>query len=256
MFGPKFAPIKQIQYLYIPDGNVKSFEDLEGHLPQQAVVLFITKFEGIPMADVFKVLQYWIIDQNPHHEASPSPVAELGRSAVYLQVGVAIHYVKSSLFKSQILSGTRDEVTPQIKKYVLYAQLRAAEYKRALDQDGFQALETDIAIVDAARRRYSGTISHAVVESAAAAAAATAATTPVASIPSVASMEPHPNLELVTYVAWVIGVVIALFCGWYLLSTHRQVSLLIKQVDQLQQALLENTKLLQTVLEKQNNLCS
>jgi hypothetical protein len=145
MFGPKFAPIKQTQYLFLPQQEqteeqqaaLNSLEALEALQPQQLAVLFVTKFEGIPMADVFKVLQYWVFSSD----------ASSGELSV--QVGVAIHYVKSSLFKSQILSGTKDELGAQVGKYVQYAQARGAEFKRTLEQqEEEQALRAE-----AARRR-------------------------------------------------------------------------------------------------------
>jgi len=32
-------------------------------MPTKGVVLTVTQFDGIPMADVFKVLQYWSFEQ-------------------------------------------------------------------------------------------------------------------------------------------------------------------------------------------------
>eukprot|EP01039_Chlorochromonas_danica_P007267 gene7267-8037_t len=153
MFGPKFAPIKQTHYLFIPDcEGVNTLEALEQVQPQQVVILFVTKFEGIPMADVFKVLQFWVLDVVPANSHIGHVTAT---QTIHLNVGIAIHYIKSTMFRSQIFSGTKEEVIALIKKYVLYAQVRSAEYKRALDQEQCQALQTDTEVVQAARQRYS-----------------------------------------------------------------------------------------------------
>lgn len=253
MFGPKFAPIKQTQYLFIPEGSsLSSFEALEAALPQQAVVLFVTKFEGIPMADVFKVLQYWVIDSKPSTDEHDMAIA---RHSVHIQVGVAIHYVKSSMFKSQILSGTKDEVGGQIKKYVLYAELRAAEFKRALDQEQFGALESDAAVVSAARRRYSGRveerppsmrISPASAEQLGVSGTKTSAATP-----------PRPEyvlygVDITDIVLLWPQIVVGLLLCWLIYSnrcTGRAVSSLESKVSALEQALDEHNALLRALLK-------
>lgn len=119
MFGPKLAPIKQSHYLHLTKegSDAKSLDDLESAGLRRAVVLFVTKFDGIPMADVFKVLQYWVLEERGN--------------GVYIQVGVAIHYVKSTMFKGQILSGTKEEVGVLLKRYETYAALRGSEFVKA-----------------------------------------------------------------------------------------------------------------------------
>ena len=65
MFGPKNAPAEQIQYLHIPEwvGKEPSTVSVEnlGRLEtiSNALVMTTTQFDGIPMADVFKLFMYW-----------------------------------------------------------------------------------------------------------------------------------------------------------------------------------------------------
>lgn len=108
MFGPKNAPATQVQYLYLPCkenivGGAKSFDDLKGFKPLRGLVLTITQFDGIPMADVFKVMQYWTFESNSSSSQS-----------CMVRVGVAMHYIKSTMFKSQILNGTKEELGDQV----------------------------------------------------------------------------------------------------------------------------------------------
>lgn len=106
MFGPKNAPATQVQYLYLPckeniAGAAKGVDDLRRFKPSRGLVLTITQFDGIPMADVFKVMQYWTFES-------------LTNSSCTVRVGVAMHYIKSTMFKSQILNGTKEELGDQV----------------------------------------------------------------------------------------------------------------------------------------------
>ena len=116
MFGPKNAPATQVQYLYLPcknnkPGGVKSVEDLKTFKPSRRLVLTITPFDGIPMEDVFKVMQYRTFES----------AGDLSNRTCTVKVGVAIHYVKSSMFKSQILNGTKEELGDQVWISTVYA---------------------------------------------------------------------------------------------------------------------------------------
>ncbi len=83
MFGPKNAPGKQRQFLYIPterdavhigndyvnnisnsSNDSKTYTSLSDLKPMRCAICTMTQFDGIPMADVFKVLQYWIFQNN------------------------------------------------------------------------------------------------------------------------------------------------------------------------------------------------
>jgi len=117
MFGPKNAPGTQVQYLYVPH-DVSTEENLKLVRPKRGIILNITQFDGIPMADVFKVLQYWTFMSHPSDE-----------SKTIVKVGLAMHYIKSSLFKSQIFGGTRDELSDQLKKWFIFIVKRVADYQ-------------------------------------------------------------------------------------------------------------------------------
>ena len=49
-----------------------------------------------------------------------------------------MHYIKGSLFKSQIFGGTRDELTDQLKKWFLFADRRGREYVKERGVSGAQ----------------------------------------------------------------------------------------------------------------------
>jgi hypothetical protein len=87
--------------------------------PSRLVVLTITQFDGIPMADVFKVMQYWTFETSLSHAASCS-----------VKVGLALHYIKSSMFKSQIFNGTKDELSELIKKWLVYVTHMATTHRK------------------------------------------------------------------------------------------------------------------------------
>lgn len=80
-------------------------EKLKTMKPKQFMVLLVTQLHGIPMSDVFKVLQYWSFD-------SVGP-----NNSCKVQVGMGIHFLKSTLFKSQIVNGTKDELVDQAKHW-------------------------------------------------------------------------------------------------------------------------------------------
>lgn len=111
MFGPKNAPTKQCHYAYLPSKIARtstSMEELKNCKPKKFIVLFITQFDGIPMADVFKVLQYWSFEDTD--------------KGCYAKAVLAIHYVKSSMFKGQILSGSKEEIVTQVASWFNYAE--------------------------------------------------------------------------------------------------------------------------------------
>jgi hypothetical protein len=125
MFGPKNAPGKQKQYLYLPhktnhassvDG--KHAKHLSSLRPRRAMVLTVTQFDGIPMADVFKVLQYWNFDED-----------KAKKTQTIVKVGMGVFFIKASMFKAQINGGIKDELGVQAKKWVDFVQGRVKEFK-------------------------------------------------------------------------------------------------------------------------------
>jgi hypothetical protein len=122
MFGPKNATARQIQYLSVPGyqglktrmKQAVGSEDLE--FVKSGLIVTVTQFEGIPMSDVFKVLQYWAFESND----SKTPNC-------FLRMSCAIHLCKSTMLKSQICAGTKEELAVQVKKYVAFALNTIAE---------------------------------------------------------------------------------------------------------------------------------
>jgi hypothetical protein len=114
MFGPKNAPATQTQYLYLlGDSNTGRNSK---NKPVKAVILTITQFDQIPLADCFKVCQYWLFEDG---------VA--GSCAV--RIGIHIHFIKSTLLRSQVISGSKDELTVLVKKYCVYLDARITMHK-------------------------------------------------------------------------------------------------------------------------------
>jgi hypothetical protein len=132
MFGPKNAKATQKQYLYLQgrgtaslneklkergadDNGVAALELLRTHKSAlSGVVLTVTSFDGIPMADVFKVLQYWSFEPS-----STQPV-----SHTCVRVAYSVHYLKNSLFKSQIKTGVSSELLEQAERWITFAGRR------------------------------------------------------------------------------------------------------------------------------------
>lgn len=109
MFGPPIAPTRQVQYLYIP--NHTPGPDALGTIkPSKFVVMFVTQFEGIPFADTFKVAQYYTV------ETKSTSADHANKTALY-RVGVNLHFIKSTMFKTNIITGTKDEMIPAVKTY-------------------------------------------------------------------------------------------------------------------------------------------
>ena len=122
MFGPKNAPTNQTQYLYLPIGSKKlTAAELLSARPTRGVIMTLTYFQGIPMCDVFKVLQYWSFDRH---------AGEAGRTE--MKVGLAIHYMKSSMFKAQIYGGSKEELTVMSLKFLNYSEKLALSRFKAL----------------------------------------------------------------------------------------------------------------------------
>ncbi len=129
MFGPKNAPAEQIQYLHIPEwvGKEPSTESVEnlGRLEtiSNALVMTTTQFDGIPMADVFKLFMYWSFEavQNEEEEkASAAAAGPVVASMCHVRMGLRIEYLKSTMLKSQIFAGTKDELVALSKQWEQY----------------------------------------------------------------------------------------------------------------------------------------
>ena len=112
MFGPKNAPTGQVQYLYLPIGSKKlTPSELLAARPSRGVIFQLTTLQGIPMCDVFKICQYWSFTRHG---------GEVGRTE--MKIGMAIHYMKSTMFKAQIYGGTKEELTIMSLKWLQYAE--------------------------------------------------------------------------------------------------------------------------------------
>lgn len=120
MFGPKNAPSNQTQYLYLPNNNnytITKDIDLNIIRPTSGLILTITYFEGIPMCDVFKVCHYSSFEL---HKSNPD--------YSIVNIGLVVHFLKNSMFKYQIQSGTKEEVIEQSLKWLTFAKLTTNNY--------------------------------------------------------------------------------------------------------------------------------
>lgn len=107
IFGPKNAPTAQMHYLHASNNDF-SHEN-------SYIIMTVTQFDGIPMADMFKIVQYWSFQPKSTTEVS-------------LIVGVHVHFVKSTMFKHQVVGNVREELTVLAKKWVTFAGNRAAAF--------------------------------------------------------------------------------------------------------------------------------
>lgn len=161
MFGPKSAKAFQSQHMRLvptppsaPPSCPASVIPVEGRLSvplpgppapdsdssarlSQALVLTVTKFQGIPMADCFQVLQYWsfeVIEEGQEGQGEEGQAntslggdgdGEGGADAraaivggVRVRVGVYVHFMKGCMFKGRIVSGVQEEVAASAKLWI------------------------------------------------------------------------------------------------------------------------------------------
>jgi hypothetical protein len=130
MFGPKNAPAKQTHYLYLPmkpsasigdsgSGSGKDKETAAETIGKQevpkGVVMIITQFDGIPMADCFKIVQYFSFDRGER----PGTLSA--------RVGVHVHFVKYTMLKAQVRDGVKEELSVLAQKWCAFANSRVSK---------------------------------------------------------------------------------------------------------------------------------
>jgi len=140
MFGPKNATAKQSQYLCVVPAEKEN--QGKGCLDTQTLqsvkagaILTATQFEGIPMCDVFEVLQYWTFQRI-------SGPGNKGRSII--RVGVSVNFLKSTLLKGQIFTGVKEELTVLSKNWVDFsiASIKGRTSSGAISEHSQTALES------------------------------------------------------------------------------------------------------------------
>jgi VAD1 Analog of StAR-related lipid transfer domain len=128
MFGPKNAPAKQTHYLYLPmkpsasngdSGSGKEKETAAVTIGKQevpkGVIMIITQFDGIPMADCFKIVQYFSFDRLE----KPGSLSA--------RVGVNVHFVKYTMLKAQVRDGVKEELSVLAQKWCAFANSRVSK---------------------------------------------------------------------------------------------------------------------------------
>ena len=126
MFGPKNAPAKQTHYLYLPmkssvdGGSGKDKEDTAAiiigkQVVPKGVIMIITQFDGIPMADCFKIVQYFSFDRG----AKPGSLTA--------RIGVHVHFVKYTMLKAQVRDGVKEELSVLAQKWAAFANTRVSK---------------------------------------------------------------------------------------------------------------------------------
>ena len=112
--GPENASAQQVQYLFVPKPNEEpnNFSEMSFH---RGLILTVTQFTHIPMADVFKVLQYWTFEPKKQVELSGE-----SSNSTLVRMHVGIHYNKYTMLKSKILGGTKDDLVVFVQKWTKY----------------------------------------------------------------------------------------------------------------------------------------
>lgn len=211
MFGPKNAPTQQRQYLYVPfqattDGSF-TLENIAKSKIDKFCVLIITQFDGVPMADVFRVLLYQFYENID--------------GKCHIRYGLGMHYVKSTMFKGQIISGTKEELVTQLAAWVDHIKKTTA---RAIAAAGGKPVPM---IAEPAAGGGEPVPAEAGVVPAAAARAAHA----------------EPNADLLQQIIsaimgnWALAaliVLVILFLLQHIWYTRSQISYLTKRVDELE----------------------
>ena len=92
--GPKNAPAQQVQYLHAEGDSI--------------VVTSVTRFNGFPYADNFKVVQYWTASSKDNR--------------ALVKVAVKVVFIASTMFliKNQIVSGTESELKVTSQRWVRF----------------------------------------------------------------------------------------------------------------------------------------
>lgn len=110
--GPANASAQQMQYLYV-DKPWQGGTDLSEMKYHKGIIFTVTQFQHIPMADVFKVLQFWSFE--PKKKS-----AGVNSHETTVRMHVSIHYNKYTMLKSKILSGTKDDLVVLVKAWAAY----------------------------------------------------------------------------------------------------------------------------------------
>lgn len=131
MFGPPNAIANQNQFLIFNSKNFEKFYNnkvLNNNLKDEKFIQIfndfssncsiysgcfytITKFDGIPMSDVFQVHQYLLWE----------PIYSSKGVLIHTKINyyIKVEFFKSSMFKSKIISGTREEIGLTIDKLLV-----------------------------------------------------------------------------------------------------------------------------------------
>jgi hypothetical protein len=124
MFGPKNATAQQVQYLHLPEWVGKetshvTVENLNKMYPvSNAIVMSATQFEGIPMSDVFKVYMYWTFEAVRSSEEQSGATSEMTiASLCRVRMGLRVDFLKSTMLRSQIFAGTKEELEVLSKQW-------------------------------------------------------------------------------------------------------------------------------------------
>lgn len=147
--GPKNAPAQQMQYLYVESSwNGKDLSEMKYH---RGIIFTVTQFRDIPMADVFKVLQYWAFE----------PKKKLGGPSLHshsciVKMYVAIHYNKFTMLKGSILSGTKDDLTVFVKKWCMYVIDKISQSPSMIKKRMKKRRKSSLKVIDIAASDHSG----------------------------------------------------------------------------------------------------
>ena len=148
MFGPKNAPAKQMHYLYLPiKSAVRTVNGIKVNEPSmnyiakqkvpQGVIMIITQFDGIPMADCFKIVQYFSFE------------GSMNTPTTTVRIGVYVHFVKYTVLKSQVRDGVKDELSVLSNKWCTYALSQIP--KQSVGEPGVTVQSTNVSNISVTR---------------------------------------------------------------------------------------------------------
>ena len=96
--------------------------------------------QGIPLADCFKVLQYWTFEKNRNMTGGES--GEASNDTTMVTVGLYIHYIKSTMMKGQVTSGVKEELIGLSKRWLAHSvRIMTASYTATPTSDLYTILD-------------------------------------------------------------------------------------------------------------------
>jgi len=96
---------------------------MDGILPYHFVILTVTQFDGIPLSDTFKVLQYFTFAPSSSDTRVTGGSSTTGSHChCVVRVGARVHFVKPTIMKSRVTSGVEEELSVLTRKWITFSE--------------------------------------------------------------------------------------------------------------------------------------